>query len=89
MNMYGWCLLRLLEDMGYPDDFVCICRVGAESQTDRMVRFLFRTLGWKLSEEPGKNKPFSTFQALGVELNLEKVPVGESTVGNAAAKKMN
>ena len=43
------------------DDYV----KGTEVQTDRMVRFLFKTLGWELSEEPSKDRPFAAvFQAL-------------------------
>ena len=54
------------------DDYVCVCREGTEAQTDRMVRFLFKTLGWDLSEEPEKDRPFSSvFQALGVEFDLK------------------
>ena len=70
------------------DDYVCICPEGTEVQTDRMVRLLFGSLGWRLSEEPEKDKPFSTiFQALGVEFNLERVPYGSFSVGNTPARK--
>ena len=70
------------------DDYVCICPEGTEKQTDRMVRLLFSSLGWKLSEEPEKDKPFATvFQALGVEFNLEEVPHGSFSVGNTSARK--
>jgi hypothetical protein len=31
------------------DDFVCVCRAGTEDQTDRMVRLIFKSLGWSLS----------------------------------------
>jgi len=69
------------------DDYVCICPEGAEVQTDRMVRLLFSSLGWKLSEDPEKDKPFSTvFQALGVEFNLDLVPYS-FCVGNTPARK--
>ena len=70
------------------DDYVCICPEGTEVQTDRMVRLLFSSLGWKLAEDPEKDKPFSTtFHALGVEFNLEQVPHGSFSVGNTPARK--
>ena len=53
-----------------------------------MVRFLFKTLGWDLSEEPDKDKPFANvFQALGVEFDLRSVPSGYFLVGNTTARK--
>ena len=70
------------------DDFVCICRRGTEVQTDRMVRLLFESLGWVLSTDEDKDKPFShTFQALGVEFNLSGSAEGFFTVGNTQARK--
>ena len=70
------------------DDYVCICKKGSELQTERMVRLLFKTLGWILSEEPDKDKPFDTvFQALGVEFDLRPVPQGHFLVGNTASRK--
>ena len=51
-------------------DSVCICRLGMKTQTDRMVRLLFRSLGWALSEDVEKDCPFSErFQALAVEFD--------------------
>ena len=52
----------------------------------RTMRLIFSLLGWRLSEEPEKNKPFANvFQALGVEFNLEQVPQGSFSVGNTSA----
>ena len=70
------------------DDYVCVCKEGTERQTDRMVRFLFKTLGWDLSEEPEKDKEFApVFQALGVEFDLRSVPSGFFLVGNTSSRK--
>ena len=70
------------------DDFVCICRAGTETQTDRMVRLLFQSLGWELSSDAEKDKPFAEiFGALGVEFNLTNVPEGWFTVGNTEARR--
>ena len=70
------------------DDYVCICKKGTELQTARMVRLLFRSLGWRLSEEPEKDKPFDeVFQALGVEFDLRSVPEGKFHVANTASRK--
>ena len=70
------------------DDFVCVCKEGTELQTDRMVRFLFKTLGWSLSEEPEKDKAFApVFQALGVEFDLRDVQAGYFLVGNTLSRK--
>ena len=53
------------------DDFVCIRKRGTEVQTDHMVRLLFNSLGWVLSEDEDKDKPFAEFfHALGVEFGL-------------------
>ena len=70
------------------DDFVCICSEGTEEQTDRMVRLLFKSLGWSLSLGEDKDKPFANkFQALGVEFDLARVGEGLFTVGNTAARR--
>ena len=70
------------------DDFVCICKEGTQVQTDRMVRLLFKTLGWKLSEDPEKDLPFAVrFNALGVEFDLTEVCNGVFAVGNTSSRK--
>lgn len=70
------------------DDFVCICKRGTEDQTDRMVRLLFDSLGWVLSSDVEKDRPFAeVFHALGVEIDLSGAPRGYFTVGNTAARK--
>ena len=70
------------------DDFVCICRAGTEVQTDRMVRLLFDSLGWQLSADDEKDKPFSeVFQALGVEFDMREVSQGCLRVGNTSSRK--
>ena len=70
------------------DDYVCICREGTEVQTDRMVRLIFKSLGWQLSTDEEKDRPFSNvFQALGVEFDLRGVPHGKLLVGNTSSKK--
>lgn len=70
------------------DDFVCVCKRGMELQTERMVKLLFSSLGWELSSDPDKDKPFaSTFGALGVELDLSHVKDGYFEVGNTKAQK--
>ena len=70
------------------DDYVCICREGTEVQTDRMVRLLFKSLGWQLSVDVEKNKPSSNvFQALGVEFDLRGVSEGKLLVGNTTSRK--
>ena len=70
------------------DDFVCICKEGTQIQTDRMVRLLFKTLGWKLSEDPEKDLPFADrFHALGVEFDLTEVCNGVFTMGNTSSRK--
>ena len=53
-----------------------------------MVRLIFDSLGWVLSADEDKNKPFSVaFQALGVEINLAGTPEGYFTVGNTQSRK--
>eukprot|EP00435_Cladocopium_sp_Y103_P021857 s2092_g5.t1 len=70
------------------DDFVCVCPQGAEQQTDRMVRLLFKSLGWTLSEDPDKDKPFAeVFQALGVEFDLRHVAHGKFYVSNTESRR--
>ena len=70
------------------DDYVCICRAGTEDQTDRMVRLLFKSLGWQLSLDVEKDKPYSdVLQALGVEFDLRGVPAGRLLVGNTSSRK--
>lgn len=70
------------------DDFVCICRAGTEDQTDKMVRLLFQTLGWELSSDPEKDKPYcSIFQALGVEFDMSNVHNVCFHVGNTMSRK--
>lgn len=70
------------------DDFVCVCREGTQVQTDRMVRLLFKSLGWRLSEDAEKDLPFAVrFQALGVEFDLSEVCAGRFTVGNTSSRK--
>ena len=70
------------------DDFVCICKEGTQVQTDGMVRLLFKSLGWKLAEDPEKDLPFAVrFHALGVEFDLTKVCNGVFTVGNTTSRK--
>ena len=70
------------------DDFVCVCKAGTEEQTDRMVRLIFRSLGWSLSAGDEKDKPFaSRFQALGVEFDLSTVEAGYFSVRNTDSRK--
>ena len=70
------------------DDFVCFCPKGAEVQTERMVRFLFKMLGWEVSQDAQKDQGFSTvFQALGVEFDLRSFAAGSFTVGNTPSRK--
>eukprot|EP00435_Cladocopium_sp_Y103_P022905 s2541_g5.t1 len=53
-----------------------------------MVRLLFQTLGWELSKDEEKDKPYSeVFGALGVEFNLTHVPDGWFTVGNTESRR--
>ena len=67
---------------------LCICKEGTEDQTDRMVRLLFKSLGWQLSTDEEKDRPFSDiFQALGVEFDMRSVPCGKLHVGNTASRK--
>ena len=70
------------------DDFVCVCRAGTEDQTDRMVRLLFKSLGWSLSVGDEKDRPFaSKFQAVGVEFDVSTVGSGFFTVSNTASRR--
>ena len=70
------------------DDFVCVCREGTEEQTDRMIRLVFKSLGWALSLGDVKDKPFANkFQALGVEFDLSNVGEGFFSVGNTSARR--
>ena len=47
------------------DDFICISRPEDSISTDMVVKFLFRSCGWVLSEDPEKDKGFQTaFTAL-------------------------
>ena len=70
------------------DGFVCVCKEGTEEQTDRMVRLIFKSLGWSLSSGDDKDKPFANrFQALGVEFDLSTLHSGFFTVGNTASRR--
>ena len=70
------------------DDFVCVCKAGTEEQTDRMVRLIFKSLGWSLSAGDEKDKPFaSRFQALGVEFDLSTVEGGYFSVKNTDSRR--
>eukprot|EP00435_Cladocopium_sp_Y103_P044234 s1937_g12.t1 len=87
IKMIGICLGGLVWSSFY-DDFVCVCKSGTEIQTDRMVRLLFQSLGWELSKDEEKDKPFAAvFNALGVEFDLSHTPDGWFTVGNTEARK--
>eukprot|EP00435_Cladocopium_sp_Y103_P060013 s1992_g21.t1 len=87
VKMIGICLGGLVWSSFY-DDFVCVCKAGTEIQTDRMVRLLFQSLGWELSKEEEKDKPFAAvFNALGVEFDLSHTASGWFTVGNTEARK--
>eukprot|EP00435_Cladocopium_sp_Y103_P061413 s1136_g23.t1 len=70
------------------DDFICISRPEDAASADMTVRFLFKTLGWVLSEDPDKDKGFATtFSALGVEFDLTDVSRGILRIGNTQRRK--
>ena len=70
------------------DDFICIARTGDAASADMTVKFLFKTLGWVLSEEPDKAKGFAqTFTALGVEFDLTKTNQGILKIGNTQKRR--
>eukprot|EP00435_Cladocopium_sp_Y103_P032478 s3318_g8.t1 len=53
-----------------------------------LMWFLFKAMGWVLSEDPDKDKGFSTvFSALGVEFDLSDVGAGVLRVGNTAKRR--
>ena len=70
------------------DDFVCVSRPEDMSSADMIVRFLFRSTGWVLSEDPEKDVGFQQcFAALGVEFDLSSVHEGTLRIGNTAKRK--
>ena len=70
------------------DDFICVCKRGDEQAVDRVVRFLFSSLGRKLSTDADKDLPFDLkFAALGVIFDLTGVPSGSFTIGNTEKRK--
>ena len=70
------------------DNFICICKKGDEQAVDRVVRFFFSSLGWKLSSDADKDLPFSkSFAALGVVFDLSDVHSGSFTIGNTEKRK--
>ena len=70
------------------DDFVCVCRPEDVESTDMTVRYLFKVLGWRLSEDPDKDVGFSSvFSALGVEFDLSDLSSGVLKIGNTAKRR--
>ena len=70
------------------DDFICISRPEDSISTDLVVKFLFRSCGWVLSEDPEKDKGFqSAFTALGVVFDLSRTGEGLLTIGNTDKRK--
>jgi len=71
------------------DDFVCVSPPDSAASADMAIRFLFRSFGWVLSEEPDKNSQFSEqFGALGVLFDLRDVAKGVLRVGNTEKRRM-
>ena len=70
------------------DDFVCVSRPEDMNSADMIVRFLFQSTGWVLSEDPEKDVGFKPcFAALGVEFDLSSVHEGTLRIGNTAKRK--
>lgn len=70
------------------DDFICIARPEDADSAHMTVKFLFKTLGWVLSEDPEKDKGFaSTFTALGVEFDLTQTHEGVLRIGNTQKRR--
>eukprot|EP00435_Cladocopium_sp_Y103_P075041 s103_g53.t1 len=70
------------------DDFICISRPEDAESADMTIRFLFRSLGWILSEDPDKDVGFaSVFTALGVEFDLTNVGSGILRIGNTSKRR--
>ena len=71
------------------DDFVCVSPPDSAASADMAIRFLFRSFGWVLSEEPDKNSEFSEqFGALGVLFDMRDVAKGILRVGNTEKRRM-
>ena len=71
------------------DDFVCVSPPDSAASADMAIRFLFKSFGWVLSEEPDKNSEFSeTFGALGVLFDLTQVSEGVLRVGNTVKRRL-
>ena len=72
----------------YYDDFIVVCKKGDEENTDRMVRQFFSTLGWELSSDAEKDRPFdSSFSALGVRFDLGACGDGRLLVSNTEGRR--
>ena len=72
----------------YYDDFIVVCKQGDEANTDRMVRQFFTTLGWELSSDAEKDRPFhSSFSALGVQFDLSACGEGRLRVSNTESRR--
>ena len=66
----------------------CISRPEDMCSADMIVRFLFRSTGWVLSEDPKKDVGFQQcFAGLGVEFDLSSVHEGTLRIGNTAKHK--
>ena len=84
LGILGACLVW----SSFFDDFVCVSRPEDMSSADMIVRFLFRSTGWVLSEDPEKDVGFQQcFAALGVEFDLSSVHEGTLRIGNTAKRK--
>ena len=70
------------------DDFICISKPEDAASADMTVKFLFRTLGWVLSEDPEKDKGFAPcFTALGVEFDMTDTARGILRIGNTQRRR--
>jgi hypothetical protein len=67
----------------YFDDFPTLDRVDTAQVTDMAIRSMFLVLGWNLSLDPNKSKPFcKSFAMLGVIVSMEDLAKGDIFVYN-------
>ena len=72
------------------DDFVTLADDREASNVTETVHCLFRLLGWKFAEGGAKAPPFSSsFCALGVTVNVERMAIGEVVIDNTESRKQD
>ena len=71
----------------YFDDYPTVNPASSSSECDISVKSLFTILGWNLSKNEKKTKPFhSEFDTLGVVADMTQLPTGTAIFSNKPAR---